>query len=137
LLSKVLPDGEVGNFKLRSQEFLDSVNIEYILNKNVKSIDAKSKSVSISDGSKLSYNKLCIATGANPRKPPIKGVDLENVVVLRSGDDQESIKNKVKNMKSVVVVGASFIGTEAAASLKMKYKDKLEIHVIDNQEFPL
>lgn len=66
---------------------------------------------------------MCIATGATPFKPRIKGIDYENVLVLRSNVDQEEIKKRAANAKSVVILGGGFIGSESASALKMKYKD--------------
>ena len=55
----------------------------------------------------------------------MKGVDLDNVFLLRDSADQEEIKKRAANAKKVVVLGSSFIGSESASSLKMKYKDDL------------
>ena len=54
--------------------------------------DVKGKSITLSDGTTLSYDKLCIATGTSPIKPRVKGIDYSNVFVLRSHNDQEAIK---------------------------------------------
>jgi len=66
---------------------------------------------------------LCIATGASPFKPPVKGVDLDNVHVLRDAKDQTTIREKASKAKNVVILGGGFIGSECASSLKMKYGD--------------
>ena len=72
----------------------------------------------------MDYDKLVIATGGTARKPPIPGIDSEFVYFLRSAKDQEKIKERAKEVKSgVAIIGSGFIGSEAAAALKMKYKD--------------
>jgi apoptosis-inducing factor 3 len=72
----------------------------------------------------MDYDKLVIATGGSARKPPIPGIESNNVFFLRSAKDQEMIKDKVKDEKlGIAIIGSGFIGSEAASALKMKYKD--------------
>lgn len=71
------------------------------------------------------------------RVPKIKGVDLGNVFILRTSQDQEKIKDIIGTVKNVAVVGASFIGSESASSIKLKYKENINVHLITNDEFPL
>ena len=94
------------------------------------SLDNKGKTIKLDDGTTLHYDKLCVATGGKVNIPPIKGVKLENVYTLRTEKDQAIIKEKAAHSKSVVIVGASFIGSESASSLKLKYKDDLAVHLI-------
>ena len=87
LLTKVLPAGDASKFKLRSDEFLKNADIDFKLSTKVESVDTKAKSLTLSDGTVLSYDKLCIATGASPIKPRVPGIDYKNVFVLRSHND--------------------------------------------------
>lgn len=66
------------------------------------------------------YDKLVIAVGASPVKPPIDGVDLENVFCVRTPEDAMNIRNLIDtgNVKKAVVVGAGYIGLEIAENLK-------------------
>ena len=64
-----------------------------------------------------------MATGGKARVPPIPGTNNKIVHTLRDGKDMEAIKGKVQTAKDVVIIGGSFIGSEAASSLKMKFKD--------------
>ena len=66
------------------------------------------------------YDKLVIAVGASPVKPPIDGVDLENVFCVRTPEDAINIRNLIDtgNVKKAVVVGAGYIGLEIAENLK-------------------
>lgn len=73
-----------------------------------------------------------IATGTTPFRPRINGIDYENVFVLRSNVDQSLIKEKAKTAKKIVIIGGGFIGSECAASLKMEYKENVEIHLISS-----
>ena len=74
-----------------------------------------------------------IATGSQVVIPQIKGIDLKGVFKLRSNQDQEKIKEAVANAKKVVIVGGSFIGSEAAASLKGKFGDAVSIEIVNSE----
>ncbi len=87
LLTKVIATGDASKFLLRGQEFLTGADIDYSLGRTAKSIDSKTKIVTLDDGAKISYDKLCIATGGQARKPTIKGVELENVHPVRNHKD--------------------------------------------------
>ena len=65
------------------------------------------------------YDKLVIATGANPIKPPLEGVNLENVFLMRTPDDAIALKDAIEagKIKRAVVVGGGFIGLEVAENL--------------------
>ncbi|GAA0101108.1 FAD-dependent oxidoreductase [Paraclostridium bifermentans] len=67
----------------------------------------------------LNYDKLVIATGADPVKPPIEGIDLEGVFYMRTPDDAIDVREVVEtnNVKRAVVVGGGFIGLEVAENL--------------------
>jgi len=102
---------------LRSEEFYKEYGIEFLLNKKVKSIDAKSKKIFFEKGEDLSFDKLLLAPGGIPRKLNLPGSDLKNIFYLRSFDDSDLIIEAAKNSKTAVVIGASFIGMETAFSL--------------------
>lgn len=87
LLSKGLAAINATNLTTRSSDFLDEYGIEFQLGYDAKDIDKKGKKVVLSDGSKIPYDKLLIATGGRARVPPTPGIDLKNVHVLRSAAD--------------------------------------------------
>lgn len=92
----------------------------------------------MSRGKAIDYDKVLIATGGTARKPDIKGVDAKHVYFLRNAKDALKIQEKAKNITtSIVVVGGGFIGSESAASLCMKYKDKYDIHLVSSMNHPL
>lgn len=68
---------------------------------------------------KFNYDKLVIATGADPVKPPIEGIDLEGVYYMRTPNDAIAVREVVENdnVKRAVVVGGGFIGLEVAENL--------------------
>lgn len=82
--------------------------------KIVKAFDIQNKEEII-----FNYDKLVIATGADPIKPPIEGIDLEGVYYMRTPDDAIAVREVVEtnNLKRAVVVGGGFIGLEVAENL--------------------
>ena len=82
--------------------------------KIVKAFDIQNKEEII-----FNYDKLVIATGADPIKPPIEGIDLEGVFYMRTPDDAIAVREVVEtnNVKRAVVVGGGFIGLEVAENL--------------------
>jgi len=112
---------------LRPDEFYDGCDIELVCNKEVTRVDARSKTITFDGGESLSYDALLVATGGESRKLNIPGADLQNVRVLRSFADADSIMEVASRSKRAVVVGASFIGMEVAHSLSER---GLEVTVV-------
>ena len=88
----------------------------------------------MTSGEHIHYDKLLIATGSNVIKPRIPGIDSKGVYIVRTNVDQTNIKEAAKTSKKIVVIGASFIGSESASCLASKEK---EVHLICETEFPL
>ncbi|HEV2704627.1 MAG TPA: FAD-dependent oxidoreductase [Pyrinomonadaceae bacterium] len=103
---------------LRPAEFYDECNIELVCKREVTHVDASAKTVTFEGGETLEYDALLVATGGAPVKLNIPGSDLKNICVLRSFSDADSIIETAARSRRVVVVGASFIGMEAAYSLR-------------------
>ena len=93
--------------------------------KTVEALDLRTQ-----ETKKYNYDKLVIATGADAIKPPIDGVNLKNVFVMRTPDDAETLRNAVETgeIKRAVVVGGGYIGLEIAENLASK---GIRITVID------
>jgi NADPH-dependent 2,4-dienoyl-CoA reductase/sulfur reductase-like enzyme len=79
----------------------------------------KAKNLKNNEALSFNYDKLVIATGADPVKPPIEGIDLEGVYYMRTPNDAIAVREVVenKNVKRAVVVGGGFIGLEVAENL--------------------
>lgn len=106
------------------KSFSDLTQVEVKTNIEALEIDRDAKIVKAIDLQKnenvsFNYDKLVIATGADPVKPPIEGIDLEGVYYMRTPDDAIAVREVVesKNVKRAVVVGGGFIGLEVAENL--------------------
>jgi apoptosis-inducing factor 3 len=119
---------------LRSADFYREQKIDIITNTSVVAIDPKSKQVTRSDRRSLGYGALLLATGAEPVRLSIPGDGLPHVFYLRTLSDSRRIIEKAKSAKRAVVIGASFIGLEVAASLRER---KLEVAIVGKQSLPL
>ena len=102
---------------LRPDEFFTDYDIEVMRGKDASRIDAATRAIGFSDGSSLTYDALLVATGGAPRKLPFQPDDLANVFLLRSFADADAIIEAAAQGARAVVIGASFIGMEAASSL--------------------
>ena len=112
---------------LRGEDYYQDAGIDLRLNTGVSAIDPKARSVTLGNGDSLPFDRLLLATGAEPVKLQIPGADQPHVHILRSVADSRAIIKAAGNAKRVLVIGASFIGLEVAASLRAR---KLEVHVV-------
>ena len=119
---------------LRRDDFYADNAIELRLKANVAAIDPRSREVALADGGKVAYDRLLLATGAEPVRLPTPGADQPHVHTLRSLADSRAIIERAKTARRAVVIGASFIGLEAAASLRAR---KIEVHVVAPEKRPM
>jgi apoptosis-inducing factor 3 len=119
---------------LRPAEYYKEQNIDVQLRTQVTSIDPKARQVTLATGESLPFDKLLLATGAEPVRLDIPGADQPHVHVLRSLADSRAIIARAKEAQRAVVIGASFIGLEVAASLRTR---KIEVHVVAPERRPL
>ena len=119
---------------LKSAEFYREHAIDVALGTNVTGIDVKARQVAVAGGRNLAFDKLVLATGAEPIRLDIPGAGEPHVHVLRSLGDARAIIANTKEARHAVVVGASFIGLEAAASLRAR---ELEVHVVAPERRPM
>jgi NADPH-dependent 2,4-dienoyl-CoA reductase/sulfur reductase-like enzyme/nitrite reductase/ring-hydroxylating ferredoxin subunit len=119
---------------LHPREFYDEHRIELLLGAGVTAIDPKAKTVTLADGRSLGYGALLLATGAEPIHLPVPGADLPHVHYLRSLADSRSLIEAAKSAQRAVVIGASFIGLEVAASLRAR---GVEVTVVAPDDLPL
>src|SRR5580692_6970218 len=119
---------------LRDQSFYSDNAIDLRLNTTVAAINARARQVTLPTGDKLPYDRLLLATGAEPVAPSLPGAKPSDVLVLRSLKDCRAIIERAKTARRVVVLGASFIGLEVAASLRAR---KIEVHVVAPKRRPM
>ncbi|RLW56541.1 MAG: hypothetical protein B6D69_01860 [gamma proteobacterium symbiont of Stewartia floridana] len=86
----------------------------------VKRVDPQSRRVVLESGSEVAYDRLLIATGATPLKPPIPGIDLPGVHNCWTMADTRAIVERAKPGSSVVLIGAGFIGCIILEALVMR-----------------
>jgi NAD(P)H-nitrite reductase large subunit len=102
--------GEAGTYLRKDSGHYERLNVRLIVAR-AESVDSKSRSVALSSGEKLSYDRLLIATGSHPLRPAIPGIDLPNVHTCWTLADAREIAAKAKKGARVVQLGAGFIGS--------------------------
>src|SRR5450432_287378 len=119
---------------LRPDSFYATAAINLRLGTEVASIDTKARNVILAAGEAIPYDRLLLATGAEPVRLPIPGADQPHVHVLRSLADCRAIIASTKGARRAIVIGASFIGLEAAAALRAW---DIEVHVVGLEQRPM
>jgi NADPH-dependent 2,4-dienoyl-CoA reductase/sulfur reductase-like enzyme/nitrite reductase/ring-hydroxylating ferredoxin subunit len=102
---------------LRSPEFYAEQHIDLVLGTRVSTLDVRESNVVLDNGKRYAFGKLLIATGAEPVRLSVAGASAIPIHYLRTFGDSRAIIASVSSAKRVLVVGASFIGLEVAASL--------------------
>lgn len=113
--------------KLTGVEVVTETEVTSV-NRAAKTVTAKNQATG--ESAEYSYDKLVIATGASPVKPPLEGMDLDGVYVMRTPEDAIALREKIEtgSVKRAVVAGAGFIGLEVAENLAAK---DIRVSVID------
>jgi len=120
---------------LRPEDFYAEAGIDLRLNSKVGAIAPRQQQVVLANGGVLPFDRLLLATGAEPVRLPIPGADQPHVHTLRTlADSRAIIAAASAGAKRAVVIGASFIGLEVAASLRAR---NLEVHVVAPEERPM
>lgn len=132
-LSKAYMKGELGEDRLyfKPAAWYEDNKVETLLSQRVEKIDRARRQVTLEHGGHLDYDALIIATGSRPRSLPVEGADLENVFDLRGLADVEHIQPKMIPGHRLVIVGAGYIGLEAAAVARQL---GLEVTVLEMEQ---
>ena len=132
-LSKAYMKGELGEDRLyfKPAAWYEDNKVETLLSQRVEKIDRARRQVTLEHGGHLDYDALIIATGSRPRPLPVEGADLENVFDLRGLADVEHIQPKMIPGHRLVIVGAGYIGLEAAAVARQL---GLEVRVLEMEQ---
>ncbi|MEJ6732559.1 MAG: FAD-dependent oxidoreductase [Opitutaceae bacterium] len=119
-------NGEV--LPLRAERFFDENGVTVRRGVRIDSIDREACCVSTSDGERIAYSKLVLATGARNRTLDLEGSGQQGIHSLRTLDDAVDLRGALLSAKKAVVIGAGFIGLEFAASAR---KRGLDVTVIE------
>ena len=119
---------------LRSPDFYEEHGIDLRLATRVDSIDPANRKLKLADASELTFDALLLATGAEPVRLAIPGGDLPHVHYLRTLADSRALIAKILTARKAVVIGASFIGLEVAASLRAR---NIAVDVVAPETIPM
>ncbi|MEM7328731.1 MAG: FAD-dependent oxidoreductase [Pseudomonadota bacterium] len=116
-LSKAYMKGELAEERLyfKPAAWYEDQQIETILSTRAIGLDRSAQTVALEHGGSVAYDALIIATGSRPRALPVEGADLDGVFDLRDLSDVERIRPRMIAGQKLVIVGAGYIGLEAAA----------------------
>jgi 3-phenylpropionate/trans-cinnamate dioxygenase ferredoxin reductase subunit len=119
-LSKKYFSGELERERLllRSAHFYEQAKVEVKLGVRATAIDRTDQRLRLSDGTELRYDKLLLCIGSRNRQLDVPGKDLRGIHYLRTMADVDDIRGEIGAAKRLVVVGAGYIGLEAAASAR-------------------
>jgi len=108
---------------------LDNAGVDILVDRAV-SIDVAAHRVEMESGSAVEYDRLVLATGTVPARPPIEGVDLPGVFVIeKSLSAMDTLRSTAKEARRVVILGGGFIGAEFADELAGS--EDTEVHVVE------
>jgi 3-phenylpropionate/trans-cinnamate dioxygenase ferredoxin reductase component len=113
--------------------FYPEQEIELVTGVTVTGIEPGASRVTLDDGRTIGYDRLLLATGAEPRRIPVPGANLDGVCYLRTLADCDLLRTRLEAGGRVVVVGAGWIGSEFAASARQR---GLDVTVLDPQPLP-
>jgi 3-phenylpropionate/trans-cinnamate dioxygenase ferredoxin reductase subunit len=129
-LSKTYLLGEMNaeRLLLRPTSFYESRKIDLLMGDSVTSIDRVNARLHLASGSLLGYDHLVLAVGARNRLLPVDGAELDGVLYLRTLADSDDIHARLNDARTIVVIGAGFIGLELAA---VASKHGKTVHIVE------
>ncbi len=115
--------------KYRPSDFYERNRIDTIFSKRVEKIDAEKKKVLLSDGKKIGYDKLLVATGSRPFNPPMEGIGSVSCKFnFMTFDDALALENVLSPDKRVLIIGAGLIGLKCLEGIADRVR---EVAVVD------
>lgn len=121
--------------KYRADDFYEKNRVTTLLGIKAVKIDKDKKTVTLSDGQILPYDKLAVATGSTPFIPQIEGYDgVKNKTTFSTLDDAKRLEGMIDKTKNVLIMGAGLIGLKCAECLAHKVKS---ITVVDHASYVL
>jgi NADPH-dependent 2,4-dienoyl-CoA reductase/sulfur reductase-like enzyme len=119
---------------LRPPSYYTDRRIDLVLKSPVVALEVQEKRLRTADGTTYSFDRLLLATGADPVKLSVPGASDSQLSYLRTYADSRTLVAKAASAKQAVIIGSSFIGLEVAASLRER---GLAVHVASLDEEPL
>lgn len=105
---------------LRDEAYFHTKGVTYIKGRSVTSLDTKTNTITLDDGSELGFEKLLIGSGSEPALPSIPGLDKVSFLILRTLDGAEELMKAMTKARSAVILGAGLIGMHVAECLAQK-----------------
>jgi 3-phenylpropionate/trans-cinnamate dioxygenase ferredoxin reductase subunit len=135
-LSKEYARGDSPREKIyiHAADFYDEHGIELHTSTPVQAIDIAARELALGSGERVRFDRLLLATGAEPRRLHVPGSDLDGVLYLRDLPDADAIAERIARGGRLVVIGGGWIGAELAASAREK---GLEVTIIERSPLPL
>ena len=132
-LSKGFLEDSIGKERLyfKKLEFFTENKVQLYLGLATEKLDIENQKVYLSDNSELEFDKLVLATGSRVRYLDFPGSELKSIFYLRNLDDAEAIKKDLETSDNLVIIGAGYIGLEAAAIAAKKNKTVTVIEMAD------
>lgn len=119
LSKKALIEGSAADrLYLRAASAYAQASVDLRLGAPVVALDPEAREVRMVDGGTIRFDRCVLATGAAPRIPPIPGIGLPGVFVLRDLDDMTALRAAAGNARNAVILGGGYLGLELAASLR-------------------
>ncbi|MDP8957575.1 MAG: FAD-dependent oxidoreductase [Actinomycetota bacterium] len=119
---------------LRPPNWYGENDVELLLGTTATRVDPGERVVELADGNRIPYDKVLVATGGRNRRLPVPGGEPDGVLYLRTVEDSDALKAEAKPGRKAAVVGAGFIGSEVAASLRTL---GVEVEVVEVFDAPL
>lgn len=129
---RLLGKTDAEHMKYRPDSFYEENNVKTMLGCTAEKIDKEAHAVILTDGTRVDYDKLLVATGSSPFIPPIDGLErAKNKFTFMSLDDSFELEKQLTNKSKVLILGAGLIGLKCAEGIKERVS---QITVVDLAE---
>lgn len=134
-LSKSLLEGKTTPEDAESKDpsFYEKNDIQLLSGVRATKLDREARTVTLDNGEMVAYERLLLATGAEPKKPDLPGIDLPGVLLLRKVSQSLAIREAIEKAETAVLVGAGYIGTEVADRC---IAGDVAVTIIEPSEYP-
>jgi 3-phenylpropionate/trans-cinnamate dioxygenase ferredoxin reductase component len=119
---------------VHAESFYAENGVELVTARTVTAIDTRTREIALQGGERIAFDRLLLATGAEPRRLRIPGAELQGVLYLRDLADADVIAQRLTADAKLVVIGAGWIGAEVAASARQK---GVEVTIVQQASVPL